>query len=120
MKSGRRKGATHFTHWFQPLAGIAGDSYDSSETAFDVLLGKKRVAGRATDASTLGGLRATFESMVTVGIPAQPSSGEVLCIPTALFHTPEKLTDKPPLASFPGCLENKPSVLASLDRVDKH
>ena len=87
------KGATHFTHWFQPLTGITAEKHDSfiSPTPGGSIImefsGKELVQGEP-DASSFpsGGLRATFEAR---GYTAwDPTSfafikEKVLCIPTA-------------------------------------
>ena len=87
------KGATHYTHWFQPLTGITAEKHDSFITPTDdgrIIMefsGKELIKGEP-DASSFpsGGLRATFEAR---GYTAwDPSSyafikDGVLCIPTA-------------------------------------
>lgn len=101
-------GATHFTHWFQPLTGITSEKHDSFITPKDdgtVLMafsGKELVQGEP-DASSFpnGGLRATFEARgYTVWDPMSPVfiKDEVLCIPTAFIsYTGEALDKKTPL-----------------------
>ncbi|MCR5563014.1 MAG: glutamine synthetase III [Desulfovibrio sp.] len=101
-------GATHFTHWFQPLTGITAEKHDSFiNTAPDgrvimELTGKELIKGEP-DASSFpsGGLRATFEAR---GYTAwDPSSyafikGKTLCIPTAFCsYGGEALDKKTPL-----------------------
>lgn len=101
-------GATHFTHWFQPMTGITAEKHDSflSPTgpgeAIMVFSGKELVKGEP-DASSFpsGGLRATFEAR---GYTAwDPSSyafikGHTLCIPTAFCsYSGEALDKKTPL-----------------------
>ncbi len=102
------KGATHYTHWFQPLTGITAEKHDSFISPTDdggVILdfsGKELIKGEP-DASSFpsGGLRATFEAR---GYTAwDPSSyafikDETLCIPTAFCsYTGEALDQKTPL-----------------------
>lgn len=102
------KGATHFTHWFQPLTGITAEKHDSFISPTDeggVLMefsGKELIKGEP-DASSFpsGGLRATFEAR---GYTAwDPSSyafikDDTLCIPTAFCsYTGEALDQKTPL-----------------------
>ena len=102
------KGATHFTHWFQPLTGITAEKHDSFITPQDdgsvimAFSGKELVKGEP-DASSFpsGGRRATFEARgYTVWDPtAYPFIKEhTLCIPTAFCsYTGEALDKKTPL-----------------------
>ncbi|MBQ5498769.1 MAG: glutamine synthetase III, partial [Treponema sp.] len=102
------KGATHFTHWFQPLNGITAEKHDSFITPQDdgtvimTFSGKELVKGEP-DASSFpsGGRRATFEARgYTVWDPtAYPFIKEhTLCIPTAFCsYTGEALDKKTPL-----------------------
>ena len=102
------KGATHFTHWFQPMTGITAEKHDSFITpAGDgtVLLefsGKELVKGEP-DASSFpsGGLRATFEARgYTAWDPTSYAfiKDGTLCIPTAFCsYTGEVLDKKTPL-----------------------
>lgn len=102
------KGATHFTHWFQPLTGITSEKHDSfltpkgGTTILMAFSGKELVQGE-TDGSSFpsGGLRATFEARgYTVWDPMSPAfiKDEVLCIPTAFIsYTGEALDKKTPL-----------------------
>lgn len=102
------KGATHFTHWFQPLTGITAEKHDSFINPTDdgqVVMdftGKELIQGEP-DASSFpsGGLRATFEAR---GYTAwDPTSfafikDHTLCIPTAFCsYTGEVLDKKAPL-----------------------
>ncbi len=102
------KGATHYTHWFQPLTGITAEKHDSFISPTDdggVIMefsGKELIKGEP-DASSFpsGGLRTTFEAR---GYTAwDPSSyafvkDETLCIPTAFCsYTGEALDQKTPL-----------------------
>ena len=95
------KGATHYTHWFQPLTGTTAEKHDSFITApmpnGKVLMsfsGKELIKGEP-DASSFpsGGLRATFEAR---GYTAWDCTS--LCIPTAFCsYTGEALDQKTPL-----------------------
>ena len=106
-------GATHFTHWFQPLTGITAEKQDAFVTHPDsegkMLMefsGKELIKGE-TDASSFpsGGLRSTFEARgYTVWDITSPvflkedAIGVVLCIPTAFCsYTGEALDKKTPL-----------------------
>ena len=101
-------GATHFTHWFQPLTGITSEKHDGfidPTTDGRTLLrfsGKELIQGEP-DASSFpnGGLRATFEARgYTVWDPTSFAfiKDEVLCIPTAFSSfTGEALDEKTPL-----------------------
>jgi len=106
------KGATHFTHWFQPLTGITAEKHDSfiSPTKHGLVAmefsGKELIQGEP-DASSFpsGGLRATFEARgYTAWDCTSPAflkeDGGVLtlCIPTAFYaYTGEALDKKTPL-----------------------
>ena len=107
------KGATHFTHWFQPLTGVTAEKHDSFITApmdnGKVLMsfsGKELIKGEA-DASSFpsGGLRATFEARgytawdcTSPAFVRQDAGGATLCIPTAFCsYTGEALDQKTPL-----------------------
>ena len=111
-------GATHFTHWFQPLTGITSEKHDSfitpngDGTILMAFSGKELVKGEP-DASSFpsGGLRATFEARgYTVWDPMSPAfiKDEVLCIPTAFIsYTGEALDKKTPLLRSEVALENQ-------------
>ena len=102
------KGATHYTHWFQPLTGITSEKHDSfltpkrDGTTLMTFSGKELIQGEP-DASSFpsGGLRATFEARgYTAWDPGSPVfiKDEVLCIPTAFIsYTGEALDKKTPL-----------------------
>ena len=107
------KGATHYTHWFQPLTGVTAEKHDSFITApmenGKVLMsfsGKELITGES-DASSFpsGGLRATFEARgytawdcTSPAFVRQDAAGAVLCIPTAFCsYTGEALDQKTPL-----------------------
>ncbi len=106
-------GATHYTHWFQPLTGITAEKHDSFVTHPDAdgkmimeFSGKELVKGEP-DASSFpsGGLRATFEArgytVWDITSPAflkEDATGVILCIPTAFCsYTGEALDKKTPL-----------------------
>ena len=102
------KGATHFTHWFQPLTGTTAEKHDSFITPSSegkVIMefsGKELVQGEP-DASSFpsGGIRATFEARgYTAWDPTSYAfiKDDVLCIPTAFCsYTGEALDKKTPL-----------------------
>ena len=106
-------GATHYTHWFQPLTGFTAEKHDSFITAPDkngsVLMefsGKELIKGEP-DASSFpsGGLRATFEARgytawdcTSPAFVREDEGGAILCIPTAFCsYTGEALDQKTPL-----------------------
>ena len=106
-------GATHYTHWFQPLTGITAEKHDSFVTHPDeeghMLMefsGKELIKGEP-DASSFpsGGLRATFEArgytVWDITSPAflkEDATGVILCIPTAFCsYKGEALDKKTPL-----------------------
>ena len=107
------KGATHYTHWFQPLTGVTAEKHDSFISAplpsGKVLMsfsGKELIKGEP-DASSFpsGGLRATFEARgytawdcTSPAFVRQDAGGATLCIPTAFCsYTGEALDQKTPL-----------------------
>ena len=102
------QGATHYTHWFQPLTGITSEKHDSflnpggDGTAIMTFSGKELVQGEP-DASSFpsGGLRSTFEARgYTAWDPTSPAfiKDDVLCIPTAFIsYNGESLDKKTPL-----------------------
>ncbi len=105
-------GATHYTHWFQPLTGLTAEKHDSfygpagDGTAMAEFSGKELIQGEP-DASSFptGGIRATFEARgYTAWDPTSPAfllenpNGALLCIPTAFASwTGEALDSKIPL-----------------------
>ena len=106
------RGATHFTHWFQPLNGGTAEKHDAflelNGTSGAVMeFSGKNLIGGETDASSFpsGGLRCTFEARgYTAWDPTSPafikrhSNGATLCIPTAFCSfTGEALDKKTPL-----------------------
>ena len=111
------KGATHFTHWFQPMTGITAEKHDGfialkdDGSIINEFSGKDLIKGEP-DASSFpsGGLRSTFEAR---GYTAwDPTSfafikGKTLCIPTAF-------------CSFGGeALDKKTPLLRSMDAINK-
>lgn len=107
------KGATHYTHWFQPLTGVTAEKHDSFITApmenGKILMsfsGKELIKGEP-DASSFpsGGLRATFEARgytawdcTSPAFVRHDAAGAILCIPTAFCsYTGEALDQKTPL-----------------------
>src|SRR3954464_10828931 len=115
------KGATHYTHWFQPLTGMTAEKHDSfygpvgDGTAIAEFSGKELIQGEP-DASSFptGGIRATFEARgYTAWDPTSPAfildnpNGAVLCIPTAFVSwTGEALDHKIPLLRSMGALSS--------------
>ncbi len=115
------KGATHYTHWFQPLTGSTAEKHDSfyaptdEGTALAEFSGKELIQGEP-DASSFptGGIRATFEARgYTAWDPTSPAfilenpNGALLCIPTAF-------------ASWTGeALDHKIPLLRSMDALSK-
>ncbi|MFG0328257.1 MAG: glutamine synthetase III [Phycisphaerales bacterium] len=116
------RGATHYTHWFQPLTGLTAEKHDSflsptgSGRAITEFSGEALIQGEP-DASSFpsGGLRATFEARgYTAWDPTSPAfirenpNGTFLCIPTAF-------------ASWTGeALDLKTPLLRSMDALDTH
>ena len=116
------KGATHYTHWFQPLTGTTAEKHDSflAPTGEDgkvlmELSGKNLIKGES-DASSFpsGGLRATFEArgytawdMTSPAFVRRDAAGAILCIPTAF-------------CSYNGeALDFKTPLLRSMDAINK-
>ncbi|MDE6844445.1 MAG: glutamine synthetase III [Lachnospiraceae bacterium] len=106
-------GATHYTHWFQPLTGITAEKHDAFVTHPDEagqmlteFSGKELIKGEP-DASSFpsGGLRATFEArgytawdITSPAFLKESGCGKILCIPTAFCsYTGEALDKKTPL-----------------------
>lgn len=112
------KGATHFTHWFQPMTGITAEKHDAfiSPTADGKAImefsGKELIKGEP-DASSFpsGGLRATFEARgYTAWDCTSPAfvKDDSLCIPTAFCsYTGEALDKKTPLLRSMEALSNQ-------------
>ncbi len=116
------RGATHYTHWFQPLTGYTAEKHDSFITHPDddgkVILkfsGKELIKGEP-DASSFpsGGLRATFEArgyttwdITSPAFLKEDATGTILCIPTAF-------------CSYKGeALDKKTPLLRSMEVLDK-
>lgn len=107
------KGATHFTHWFQPLTGITAEKHDAFISPTDdggVILefsGKELIKGESDGSSfPSGGLRATFEARGYTAwdctspafVHESPRGTTLLCIPTIFCsYTGEALDKKTPL-----------------------
>lgn len=111
-----RKGATHYTHWFQPMTGITAEKHDSflmirNNVPVMELRGKELIKGEP-DASSFpsGGLRATFEARGYTTWDATSYAfikDKTLCIPTAF-------------CSYCGePLDNKTPLLRSMDALNK-
>ena len=123
------KGATHFTHWFQPLTGTTAEKHDSfimPDREGGIIMqfsGKELIKGEP-DASSFpsGGLRATFEARGYTGWdPTSPAflketeSGATLCIPTVFFGwNGEALDKKAPLLRSMAALSKQVCRLARL------
>jgi glutamine synthetase len=106
------RGATHYTHWFQPMTGYTAEKHDSfvvytgDGTAIAEFSGKTLIQGEP-DASSFpsGGIRATFEARgYTAWDPTSPAfimespNGKTLCIPTAFCsYNGQALDEKTPL-----------------------
>ena len=119
------KGATHFTHWFQPLNGITSEKHDGfidptkDGRALMRFSGKELIQGEP-DASSFpsGGLRATFEARgYTAWDPTSYAfiKDEVLCIPTAFCsYTGEALDEKTPLLRSMAVIEEQTNRVLAL------
>lgn len=118
-------GATHFTHWFQPMTGLTAEKHDSfispigdGEIAMD-FSGKELIKGEP-DASSFpsGGLRATFEARgYTAWDPTSPAfiKDGTLYIPTAFCsYSGEALDKKTPLLRSMETLSNEATKLLNL------
>ena len=116
------KGATHYTHWFQPLTGVTAEKHDAFLSAPDAqgtvimkLTGKQLIKGE-TDASSFptGGLRATHYArgytawdITSPAFVKEMSCGTILCIPTVFV-------------SYSGeALDNKTSLLRSMEALSQ-
>ncbi|HBR14115.1 MAG TPA: glutamine synthetase type III [Candidatus Omnitrophica bacterium] len=127
------RGATHFTHWFQPLTGLTAEKHDSfiePDGEGGVVLefsGKELIQGEP-DASSFpsGGLRVTFEARgYTAWDPTSPAfikegpQGSTLCIPTVFcsYHG-EALDKKTPLLRSMKALSKQVCRLAKLFGID--
>ena len=119
------KGATHYTHWFQPLTGITSEKHDAfldptpDGRAIQSFSGKELIQGEP-DASSFpsGGLRATFEARgYTAWDPTSYAfvKDEVLCIPTAFCsYTGEALDKKTPLLRSMGAIDEQANRVLKL------
>ncbi len=102
------KGATYYTHWFQPMTGLTAEKHDSfisitgQGTVIEKFSGSKLIQGEP-DASSFpsGGIRATFEARgYTAWDPSSPAfiiesnSGKTLCIPTIFISYHGEALDK--------------------------
>lgn len=127
------KGATHFTHWFQPLTGATAEKHDSfiepdSEGGVIMKFSGKELIKGEPDASSFpsGGLRATFEARgYTAWDPTSPAFikegeiGSTLCIPTAFYsYTGVALDKKTPLLRSAAALSKQVCRLAELFGID--
>ena len=115
-------GATHYTHWFQPLTGVTAEKHDSFITSPDAagrvlmdLSGIELIKGAADGSSIAsGGLRATFEARgyttwdcTSPAFLKKDALGVTLCIPTAF-------------CSYGGeALDKKTPLLRSMEAIDK-
>jgi glutamine synthetase len=127
------KGATHFTHWFQPLTGVTAEKHDSfiawnDEGGIDLKFSGKELIQGEPDASSFpsGGLRATFEARGYTGWdPTSPAfikegpEATTLCIPTFYigYHR-EALDKKTPLLRSMVALSKQICRLANLFGID--
>lgn len=119
------KGATHYTHWFQPMTGVTAEKHDgfiSSDGNSKVIMslsGKELIKGES-DASSLpnGGLRATFEARgYTAWDPTSYAfiKDGTLCIPTAFCsYTGEALDKKTPLLRSMGVVDKQAKRILKL------
>jgi glutamine synthetase len=116
------KGATHFTHWFQPMTGGTAEKHDSF---FDALAGIEKFKGselvqQEPDASSFpsGGIRSTFEARgYTAWDPTSPMFlyGKTLCIPTIFVsYTGETLDTKAPLLKALKAVDNAATLVCQL------
>ncbi|MEW5895375.1 MAG: glutamine synthetase III [Candidatus Omnitrophota bacterium] len=123
------KGATHFTHWFQPLTGLTAEKHDSfivpdREGGVIMEFSRKELIQGEPDASSFpsGGIRATFEARGYTGWdPSSPAfikespNGATLCIPTFFIgYHGESLDKKTPLLRSIEALNKQVCRLAKL------
>ena len=131
------RGATHYSHWFQPLTGVTAEKHDSflaiDENGKDSLnfSGKNLIKGES-DASSFpsGGLRATFEARgyttwdcTSPAFLKEDAAGLTLCIPTAFCaYTGESLDKKTPLLRSIHAIDEEATKLLKLlgDKKVKH
>ncbi|MEI6126747.1 MAG: glutamine synthetase III [Pseudomonadota bacterium] len=128
------KGATHFTHWFQPLTGATAEKHDAflgpdREGGCVMQFSGKELIQGEPDASSFpsGGLRATFEARgYTAWDPTSPAfikrgeKGSTLCIPTVFCaYNGEALDEKTPLLRSMDVLSTQIARLAKLFGMDE-
>ena len=128
------KGATHFTHWFQPLTGGTAEKHNSfiestSPSSLKIAFSGRNLIGGEADASSFpsGGLRSTFEARgYTAWDPTSPafikrhSNGATLCIPTVFCsYTGDALDSKTPLLRSMQALAHATERLMALFRQPK-
>lgn len=117
------KGATHYTHWFQPLTGTTAEKHDSFFEPGSDGQGMEKFSGEALsqqepDASSFpnGGIRSTFEARgYTAWDPSSPAfiMGKTLCIPTVFVsYTGEALDYKAPLLKALGVMDKAAVAVA--------
>lgn len=123
------KGATHYTHWFQPLTGITAEKHDSfiepigGDSVIMQLTGKSLIVGEP-DASSFpsGGTRATWEARgYTAWDPTSPAFVKegTLCIPTVFVsYTGETLDKKAPLLKSMTALSRTTKRILKLFGID--
>lgn len=123
------RGATHFSHWFQPMTGITAEKHDSflkPEGKGGIIMrfsGKELIKGES-DASSFpsGGLRATFEARgytawdcTSPAFLKEDTAGVTLCIPTAFCsYTGEALDEKTPLLRSMEAISKQATRIARL------
>src|SRR3989339_694225 len=123
------KGATYYTHWFQPMTGLTAEKHDSFISitgpgkVIEKFSGNKLIQGEP-DASSFpsGGIRATFEARgYTAWDPTSPAfvrktnTGATLCIPTAFCsYTGEALDKKTPLLRSEAAMSKAAARLLNL------
>ncbi len=117
------RGATHYTHWFQPLTGTTAEKHDSFFEPGSDGQGLEKFSGEALaqqepDASSFphGGIRSTFEARgYTAWDPSSPAflMGKTLCIPTVFIsYTGEALDYKAPLLKALGVMDKAAVAVA--------
>lgn len=123
------KGATSYTHWFQPMTGLTAEKHDSfismneSGSVIEKFTGNKLIQGEP-DASSFpsGGIRATFEARgYTAWDPSSPAfiveveQGKTLCIPSIFVsYTGDALDKKLPLLRSENAINNSATELIKL------
>ena len=128
------RGATHYTHWFQPMTGITAEKHDSfiqpaGEGGIMLEFSGKELVKGEPDASSFpnGGIRATFEARgyttwdcTSPAFLKEDAAGVILCIPTAFCsYTGEALDKKTPLLRSMEAISNQAvRVLHALGKED--